>query len=254
MTSRWIKFDCCARSVRIRGTTSCGDSVAADPKLGVFAVADGISGRPGASMASRMALEILVKHVGLAPPARRMDASLLHRIADEANSTIYAAAQADPMLSGMGTTLSGVILRGLEGVIIHVGDSRVYLFREGILSRLTRDHTLVEELVERNHLTREQAATHPLRNVLSQSLGTRPKMEADLIPLSLQPNDLLLPVTDGLTKAIEHERIEKILHMEAPDAETICRRLVDAAALQSPRDDISLVVIRILQEAHKPKS
>ncbi len=148
------------------------DWFVADAQTGLFVVADGMGGRPGGDQASRQAVATFVAELKALPPDRRVDVPALREAVASANRRVRSAAAANPLLTGMGTTLSAVVFSGPNGRTVHVGDSRIYLFRGGKLIPLSRDHTLVQELVRCHQIPADHVPHHPLRNVLSRCIGT----------------------------------------------------------------------------------
>jgi protein phosphatase len=138
---------------------------------------------------------------------------------------------------------------GGEGKVVHVGDSRVYLFRNKELVQLTRDHTLTAELVERQHISPEGAKRHPLRHMLSRSLGTADQVEPDICDVRLWLGDRLILVTDGLTKSLQTDDLSRVLCESIQrDAEGTCRAIMDAALERGPTDDLTTVVVQFLED------
>ena len=206
----------------------------------LFAVADGMGGAQAGEVASRMAVEAFerVDESGAVPE------ELLRRTAQEANREIFDLAQGDSSRSGMGTTLTAALLHGDEISFGHVGDSRAYVFREGKLKQITNDHSLVEELRRQGKLTRDQAAEHPQRSVITRALGPEPNVDVDTMTFSARPGDVFLLCSDGLTTMLEDEDVAAILARES-DLHKAARRLVRAANERGGRDNITVVLIRL---------
>ncbi|OGO07222.1 MAG: hypothetical protein A2Y61_02850 [Chloroflexi bacterium RBG_13_60_13] len=222
------------------------DFVAMDPELGAFVIADGMGGRPGGSQASTVAAETFLEYMRRLDAPSRLDESSLRGAVAVANSAVRSLGETNPMLSGLGTTLSAVVLDGPRGKTVHVGDSRIYRFGAGRLERLTRDHTLVAELVERNELSAEAAKRHPLRNVLSRSLGMPQTVEPDICDLELGPEDWLMLTTDGLAAALSEEDLSGILReCRYESAEGICTAVMDAAMANEPEDNVTVAAVRL---------
>ena len=144
----------------------------------------------------------------------------------------------------MGTTLTAALLHGDEISFGHVGDSRAYVFREGKLKQITNDHSLVEELRRQGKLTRDQAAEHPQRSVITRALGPEPNVDVDTMTFSARPGDVFLLCSDGLTTMLEDEDVAAILARES-DLHKAARRLVRAANERGGRDNITVVLIRL---------
>ncbi|VTS01984.1 protein kinase domain-containing protein [Tuwongella immobilis] len=162
----------------------------------------------------------------------------------EVNRRIYHAAREGYGVQGMGCTAEVVLIEDDQLYIGHVGDSRVYLFRQGKLMQLTRDQTLVQRLVELGRITPEEAENHPRRAELQQALGGRPEVEPDLVFATLRTNDWLLVCSDGLTNAVKPEQIAAEL-TAARGAEAAARRLINRANLANSNDNVSLIVVRV---------
>jgi serine/threonine protein phosphatase PrpC len=206
----------------------------------LFVVADGMGGAQAGEVASRLAAETFAS--GL-PDDGTSEQRLEARVRD-ANRRIHEVSQGDRALNGMGTTITAAYLDDDELALAHVGDSRAYLLRDGELSRLTRDHTLVEELVRRGELTEQEAAEHPQRSIITRALGPEPDVEIDLRTHPVQDGDVLLLCSDGLTGMIGEDDVAEILAGAAtlPDAG---RALVAAANDAGGRDNITVVLFRV---------
>jgi PPM family protein phosphatase len=209
----------------------------------LFAVADGIGGFEAGEVASRLAIEVLKD---LEP-----DASFEAAIR-EANRRILAVGRGDERLSGMGTTVVAVRFGGTreepKAEIAHVGDSRAYLLRGGETRPVTEDHSLVAELVRSGDLTRDQAAEHPQKNLITRALGADEEVEVDTTILPVEAGDRLLLCSDGLTDMVPEARVGEILAESPDDPETPARSLVSAALDAGGSDNITVVVIDVKQE------
>jgi protein phosphatase len=201
----------------------------------VFAVADGLGGHQGGEVASAAAVEPLAALDGreFAEPGEA--AETLAAAIREGNAAIMERAAGDPGLWGMGTTVTAAAL---------AGDSRAYLLRDGSLEQLTTDHTVVGELVRRGRLTPEQAAIHPERSILTRAVGLDPRIPVDTPdPVELRDGDQVLLCSDGLTEAVDDDRIAELLSAGA-DGEAACRSLIDAANAAGGPDNITVVLLR----------
>jgi protein phosphatase len=210
----------------------------------LFVVADGMGGAQAGEVASRMAADTFAP--GL-PEGGTTEERLATRVL-EANARIHKLSQEDRDRAGMGTTLTAAYLDGEELAVAHVGDSRAYLWRDGELTRLTRDHSLVDELVRRGKLTEEEAADHPQRSIITRALGPEPDVEVDTRTYRAQAGDLLLLCSDGLTSMISEQLIAGILR-GAEGIEAAGRELVDAANAAGGRDNITVVLFRLEEVA-----
>jgi PPM family protein phosphatase len=208
-------------------------------RLGLVAVADGMGGHRAGEVASATALEALRAAVASGEPLR--DAI------EGANDAVLEKSVSDQEFHGMGTTLTAGML-GSDGhlVVGHVGDSRAYLVRDGELSQITDDHSLVEEMVRSGELTPEQAEVHPRRSVITRALGIDPQVEVDEYPIELQPGDRILFCSDGLTTMVRPDEIASILGRE-PDLRRAAQLLVDAANAAGGEDNITAVIIEAVE-------
>ena len=211
----------------------------------VFAVADGLGGHQGGEVASAAAVEPLAALDGREFAGAGEAAEALAAAIREGNAAILERAAGDPGLWGMGTTVTAAALAGERHLqLAHVGDSRAYLLRDGSLEQLTTDHTVVGELVRRGRLTPEQAAIHPERSILTRAVGLDPRVPVDSPdPVELRDSDQVLLCSDGLTEAVDDDRIAELLSAGA-DGEAACRSLIDAANAAGGPDNITVVLLR----------
>jgi PPM family protein phosphatase len=207
----------------------------------VFVVADGMGGAQAGEVASKAAAESFEGELPQAAPER-----VLRETIETANRAIHERAQRDPDLAGMGTTITAAILdpEAEEVAIGHVGDSRAYRLRGGKLERLTRDHSLVEEMRRKGQLTDAQAEDHPQRSIITRALGPEPEVEVDLQTVPAQAGDVFLLCSDGLTTMLGDEKIARIL-ARATSLESAVRALVDEANRAGGRDNITVVAFRL---------
>ena len=208
-----------------------------DEDRAVFAVADGMGGHLAGEVASRMAIEAVQR---MARENERPGIAALREAVACAHETILAHAQDHIECAGMGTTLSVLWLGENYAYIAHVGDSRIYRLREGSLTQITQDHSLVEELVRAGLITREQARTHPRRNIITRALGTHGENEPDMLVTDVQDGDVFLLCTDGLTGMVPDDEIERTLRdcgMEAA-ADRLLALALDAGG----RDNVTLIL------------
>ncbi|HYZ27638.1 MAG TPA: Stp1/IreP family PP2C-type Ser/Thr phosphatase [Thermoleophilaceae bacterium] len=206
----------------------------------LFAVADGMGGAQAGEVASEMAISEFVRGRDTDAAAERQ----LEQIAQAANRKIWDMAQADSRHAGMGTTLTAAMLDGRHVAVGHVGDSRLYLYRDGELERMTRDHSLVEEFVRQGKLTPEQAERHPQRSVITRALGPENSVEVDTFRIPARDGDLYLICSDGLSGMVSDDDMAAILAADGP-LDTIASDLVDAANDNGGRDNITAVLFRL---------
>ena len=216
----------------------------------VFAVADGMGGHLAGEVASSTALEPIAELDGhVYSDAGEARAALRAALLD-ANKAVVTKAGNDPQFQGMGTTLTAVMVEGRRAHIAHVGDSRAYLFRDRTFSQLTTDHTLVQRMIDEGRLTREEAARHPQRSVITRAIGVESDVDVDAMSLDLVPGDVMVLCSDGLTGPVEDDRIADMLEtIDTPTVDTedrvgdISARLVEAANAAGGPDNITVVVL-----------
>ena len=206
-------------------------------------VCDGMGGARAGNVASTMAVDIIMdEFLAEEEGARTLDS--LKAAAALANRRIFQRAAGEESCAGMGTTLVAALADGEEALILNEGDSRAYhLSEEGGIVRVTRDHSLVEDLVQRGELTREQARTHPHKNLITRALGAEPELRADVFRQPLAAGDYLLLCSDGLSNVVsEQELLYEVVH--GGEACTCCRRLLEIALHRGAPDNVTAVLIQ----------
>ena len=224
------------------------DNFIVDEKRGLLVVADGMGGHAAGEIASKMAVSVISDHLlgqqkffgtyneSYSPATNNLNSAL--RLA---NLAVFEAAESSPQLHGMGTTVAAVLACGNRLSIAHIGDSRVYLVRSGNIEQLTDDHSMINEQVKRDLITREEAVNSANKNYLTKALGISAEMEADLSELTLLSGDILLLCTDGLSNMINDEiMLEIILFAQKPAA--ICDLLISKAIEKGGKDNITAVI------------
>jgi protein phosphatase len=206
----------------------------------LFVVADGMGGAQAGEVASALAVEEFQHEL---PDEGSVEERLTNRIRD-ANRRIYERSRREHEHAGMGTTLTAVYVDNDDLAVAHVGDSRAYIFRDGTLTRLTQDHSLVEELVRQGKLTEEQAAEHPQRSIITRALGIELDVDVDTWTYPARAADVVLLCSDGLTSMIGEDRIAEILGAE-PNLERASEQLISAANDAGGRDNITVVLFRL---------
>lgn len=206
----------------------------------LYAVADGMGGAQAGEVASRIAAEAFepAERGGEAPEA------FLRSVVQSANAQIHTLSQRDSSRSGMGTTLTAALVEGDEISIGHVGDSRAYRLRDGELTLLTSDHSLVEELRRQGRLTEEEAETHPQRSIITRALGPESEVEVDTMTVRGRPGDIYLICSDGLTTMVKDHRLREILS-ESDNLDEATTWLVNEANEAGGRDNITVVAFRL---------
>jgi PPM family protein phosphatase len=236
---------------RVRASNE--DSFGYDQRLGIFVVCDGMGGHAAGEVASQIAVETVLGYFREREPAVKEDAylddaplgaRLLAEAVKQANDAILAYAYAHKNTSGMGTTL--VAARFVEPTvsIANVGDSRIYLLREGELLQLSEDHSLVMEQVRRGMLTLEEAKRSSAQNIITRALGTDETTLPDLGEFPAQDGDVLLLATDGVLRHVEDGEIRDIL-MQIPSLNAACATLIDAANAGGGDDNSTCILVRV---------
>ena len=205
----------------------------------LFVVADGMGGAQAGEVASEMAVE---SFDGGLPDGSPADG--LVSVIEDANRRIHDRSRAESQRAGMGTTVTAAYVGEQEVTIAHVGDSRAYVLRDGELTRLTRDHSLVGELVARGKLTEEQAETHPQRSVITRALGPEPDVQVDVQAYQARAGDVFMVCSDGLTSMVPEARVREIL-TAADTLEETGRALIAAANDAGGRDNITVILFRL---------
>jgi protein phosphatase len=206
-------------------------------------VADGMGGHRTGEIASSLATEALLSSLkelpGLPPEA-------LPRAMQRSNFAVYQQSARRAESRGMGTTMTAVIVDGNAAVIGHVGDSRAYLVRDGVITQLTRDHSWVAEKVRQGLITELEAREHKWRNVITNALGSRPQLRLDLFGVDLRDGDLILLCSDGLSNMLPDDRLLEIInHDAAAPLQATAQKLVDEANEAGGPDNISVVLVRV---------
>ena len=210
------------------------DSLVVTPPL--FAVADGMGGHAAGEVASEIAVNVLAD---LAPS--HPDGEALAHAVEQANTEIIRAAHEGRGREGMGTTMTAAMLEGERLVIAQVGDSRAYLLHQGQLQQLTRDHSLMADLIEAGQLTPEEARVHPQRSVITRALGSDPNTHPDLYELNVETGDRLLICSDGLSSMVMDDVIEQTMR-RIKDPQRCAAQLVNEAIAAGGHDNVTVIV------------
>ena len=205
-------------------------------------VCDGMGGARAGNVASTMAVDLFMRRF-LEQDGESNDQERMKISAAMANQEVFQRAATDPDCAGMGTTLVAALAGPGEAVILNEGDSRAYHVNQEGIVLVTRDHSLVEDMVERGELTREQARTHPHKNLITRALGAEPVLLADCFRQSMAPGDYLLLCSDGLSNVVtEQEMLYEVIH--GGEDESCCQRLLDIALHRGAPDNVTAVLIR----------
>lgn len=215
----------------------------------VMALCDGMGGAKAGGLASQISNKTFVSYIYAKLTSRvnrTLDyAQILRAACEEANGVSFEYSQFDEAYNGMGTTIVGGVVREDGSVyLVNVGDSRAYHISKRLdcITQITRDHSLVEELVEAGAITREEARIHPQRNVITRALGSEPKVESDYFEVTLQPGDFLILCSDGLSNMVSDEEMMDYSR-EYPEPELLCRSLLSKSLNRGARDNVTVVVV-----------
>jgi len=220
-------------------------------KLLVAAICDGMGGAKAGNVASKLATETFIRALSGEPGSLTVDELLGDAMTDAmmaANRVVYEMAKTQKGYRGMGTTLVGVVLSkkkdAWKAAIINVGDSRAYLISGGQMRQITKDHSLVEDMVSRGDITREEALHHPSRNLITRVVGTEPEVSRDLFRMDLNPGDRILLCSDGLTNLMNDEELfEEVRHHE--DLEKCCDMLITLALAKGGPDNVTVLMLGV---------
>lgn len=213
------------------------DAPIVSEKLRLYGVADGMGGHKGGEVASTSARDDLLRELeGKTPSVAALSSAI-----EEVNRQIYHQQEHDDALTGMGTTLSVLWMSDNFVYIGHVGDSRVYLLRDGEFKQMTLDHSLVEQLVREGVLTEEEAQNHPMRNIITRAIGTDESVEVDVVVEERRKGDLWLACSDGLHSLVDDRQMRDALRQYAPEkaADVLLKAALDAGG----RDNVTLVIV-----------
>ncbi len=218
------------------------------PAEDVYIVADGVGGNNSGEIASRTAVSMIAEYVKTHPLAEVKDENALQeyfiKCLEETNVEIYAKARKHDENRGMATTVVIAYISGDKAYIVNVGDSRAYLIRNEKISRITEDHTYVNELVKQGLLSEEESERHPKRNIITRALGGDAVVEPDIFRVEIRSDDVILLCTDGLHGEIHDEEIVRIVS-DAESMQDACRLLINAANRSGGRDNITVVCLKI---------
>ncbi len=207
----------------------------------LFLVADGMGGHKAGDYASRCAIETIVEYASNCEDESVV--GTLEKAIHRANDVIREKSEADEALNGMGTTLVAATINADNIMCVaNVGDSRLYVINNKEIKQITRDHSYVEEMVRMGEIKREQARTHPDKNIITRALGVEEKLDVDFFNVRLDPGDIVLLCSDGLTNMIEDEEIRMILQGQRDLVEK-AESLVDAANDNGGKDNIAVVLV-----------
>ena len=245
MSTAVLHYTAAAVTDRGRKRPSNEDAFGFSVEHGIYLVCDGMGGAAGGEVASSIAVDEMLRLLSSRSECDDL-ASQMPGLAEDAiratNEAIFSRSQRNVNLSGMGTTLVGLLVEERRVWALNVGDSRCYRMRERRLEQITVDHSLVEEQVRLGRMTRSEALRSPLRNVITRALGTQSHVTLDIFELEVEPGDLFLLCSDGLTRELNDGLIESLLAADSP-IESRCTRLVEAAKKAGGHDNITCILV-----------
>lgn len=235
--------------------TNNEDNFGFDSRHGIFVVCDGMGGQAAGEVASKMGVDILLDYFRQQPPDAAKQslngqngssgAQSLANAIQLANKTIFQAGQQQNGRNGMGSTIVAALVRGNSLAIANVGDSRIYLIRQGTIQQLTQDHSLVMEQVRRGYITLEQAQQSEMQNIILRALGSEEAVEADVEDLVALPGDVLIMASDGLTRYVPDADILKVVQGRR-NLQHACGELVKRARECGGDDNITCLLVKIV--------
>ncbi len=231
------------------------DSFLVDEDLGLFIVADGMGGHAGGGTASRLAVDTIQARMRVAHeaepelftvPAPLEESALREVLRDAVESacqSIYQAAQGDPSLAGMGTTVTAVVLAGQNTFVAHVGDSRCYLVRGSRIYQVSEDHSLVNEQLKAGAITPDEARHSRFKNIITRSVGFEADVAVDMMGLEVEPGDRLVVCCDGLSNLVDDQEILEAV--SATPLEAAPKKLIDLANERGGDDNVTVIVVHV---------
>lgn len=238
-----LHFTAAAMTDRGRKRPSNEDAFGYSVEHGVYVVCDGMGGAAAGEIASSLAVDEVMKLLTCRSGANPLAADAEEAVA-AANLAIFARAGRSNKLSGMGTTLVALLANERHAWMVNVGDSRGYRMHNDELEQITVDHSLVEEQVRMGRLDPVEALHSPLRNVITRALGTQSSVTPDIFEFEIEPGDVFLLCSDGLTRELSDAFIESLLRVGAPLNE-LCSRLVAAANEAGGHDNVTCLLVRV---------
>jgi len=235
------------------------DTIGVDADIGLLVLADGMGGYNAGEVASGMATTVIttemqqllakVKPYELDPESHKALAlPLLREQVLKANASIYHAAQSQPQYAGMGTTLVVCLFYDNKALVAHLGDSRLYRMRDGALKQITRDHSLLQEQIDSGLISPEQAKHAQHKNLVTKALGIDPTVEPEIREYETRPGDIYLLCSDGLPDMVEDGDISMTLEALGANLKLAAQQLVQMANDNGGKDNISVILVRVLRE------
>lgn len=231
------------------------DSIGSDPHLGLVVLADGMGGHKGGEVASALAVDTILSELSRALPdietgetdsatGYSLESMAIERAIKQANSVIFNASKNNSQYEGMGTTVVVLLFYDNRITVAHVGDSRLYRMRDGHMEQLTRDHTLLQELVDRGFYTKQEAQQSMNKNLVTRAVGVNENVDVDLLEDFAVVNDTYLLCSDGLSDMIDDKLIEDIMMNYRDNLERVARELIHQAKQHGGKDNVSALLAR----------
>lgn len=239
-----MKIRSCAISDVGRKRQKNEDSYLLNDELRLFIVADGMGGHAGGEYASRIAIKTIEEEFRALIEKGASEEDLSKAVQD-AGAKIVAKSEEDKALRGMGTTVIALHFTSDRAMLGHVGDSRAYLFRDGVLEQITEDHSFVNEQIKNGLITEEEAKTHQFKNIITRSLGVTAEVEVDLVSKKTKVGDVFLLCSDGLSNLVELGEMESGLRESEPVL--AAKQMVDLANKRGGDDNITIVVAQVTE-------
>jgi serine/threonine protein phosphatase PrpC len=239
------------------------DAVFAKPTFGLVVLADGMGGYNAGEVASGMAVAVLgseLEKCFSAQPPQHIEADgrrrAQHAFAEEvarANTSIYQSAQSQPQYAGMGTTLVTALFADNVMTVAHIGDSRLYRWREGVFEQITRDHSLLQEQIDSGLITKEQARHSQNKNLVTRALGVDPEVQAEIHDYEVSVGDIYLLCSDGLNDMVEDDEIGETVGMLSANLGLCAEQLVQMANDNGGRDNVSVILVKVKETFAEPR-
>lgn len=238
------------------------DSIAADAEIGLAVLADGMGGYNAGEVASGIAVAMLTTEMKQALENQQphaidgsgtpLAAKLIMENSAKANTAIYQTAKSQPQYTGMGTTLVAALFYDNRMTVGHIGDSRLYRLRKDQFEQITRDHSLLQEQIDSGMITKEQARYSQNKNLVTRAVGIDPEVETEVHTYAVEPGDIYLLCSDGLSDMVTDEDIHAALSTLQANLPLAAKQLVQLANDNGGRDNISVILVRVLEEFGAP--
>ena len=222
--------------------TYCDDEM----KLALFVICDGMGGARAGGTASRLAADVFVNAIRTSVKAESGQDEIMAAMTDalkQANDVVFSKSSTDPDCKGMGTTLVSLLATRDSAAVINVGDSRAYFLNPYGIRQITRDHSVIEDMIDRGTITRDQSKYTPGKNLITRAVGTLPEVDGDLFPVTVEEGEFIFLCSDGLSNTVsDQEILYEALH--GSDTGSCCKRLLSLAIERGAPDNVSMVLFR----------